>query len=95
MNTDIDQAMDYAANNAGYRASLGIITEGQLNKTRITWAAHNPETGDFWFPDIELTLKRDPSTTWQPLTQVQLRLYLEARRNGPTAHRTYQQVESV
>lgn len=83
MNSDIDLAIDYAAQHHGYRASIGLISEESAHLTRLTWAAHNPQTGDFWFPGIELALKRHPALTWQPLTSAQLRLYLESQRDNP------------
>ncbi len=76
MNNSIDAAMVFAAKNEGYRAMLGIITEGNIAEGILSWAALNAQTGDCVVPDMDAYFAQHPAARWQTLNPKQLREYL-------------------
>ena len=79
MHNTIDAAMVYAAQHDGYRAMLGIVTDGSVKDGILTWAALNPTTGDCFVPNMDVYFAAHPAARWQTLNPAQLREYLAQR----------------
>ena len=67
MKTAIDEALEYASKNPGYRAKLGIISEGAAADGILAWAAMNEATGEVWVPNFKLLSQGRPNAKWQTM----------------------------
>ena len=76
MKTAIDEALQYASKNPGFRATLGIISTGSAADGILAWAALNENTGDVWVPNFKMLTQGQPEAQWQKLNPQQLRTYL-------------------
>jgi hypothetical protein len=78
MTKAINEVFKYVSKHSAFRASLGVISSSNAEKTVLAWGAVNLETEESWVPELNNIRHSWKDAKWTPMSQKQASLFDEA-----------------